>query len=312
MQGHKNKTIVIVGVLDHEGSTNIFMAKAFKNFGYDVFPVNYRTLAQRYGMKAAQEAIVHVAMNVKPALVLFSKCNGIDSSIIGTCGRHAKTWFWFMDGINTLKTVWECVSHAQLADFASCTGLGVAKHICAQTQSAVHHIMEGIDPEYYRNVGIVPEYSADISFIGAANKQRVEYLTSLSNEGYDVKAYGPGFNREVNGFEFNAICSSSKMMLAISAEHDTDQYFSDRVFRYGACNSFVLHRHSPQMENFFDNTELVYFNNTEGLLQCAKEYVNNNEARGHIANNLYNKVLKNHTWDRTIHSILHIIGEIGE
>ncbi len=103
------------------------------------------------------------------------------------------------------------------------------------------------------------------------------------------------------------------MMLAISAEHDTDQYFSDRVFRYGACNSFVLHKHSPQMENFFDaNNELVYFDSIESLLHCVREYTNNYEARKQIANNLHNKVIKNHTWDRTIHTILHIIGEIGE
>jgi len=39
-----NAFVVIVGVLDKVGSTNIPMAASFTKFGIQVLPVNYRTI----------------------------------------------------------------------------------------------------------------------------------------------------------------------------------------------------------------------------------------------------------------------------
>jgi spore maturation protein CgeB len=298
--------VVLVGVLDVAGSTNLYMAKAFMKAGYDVIPVNYRTILQNYGPRTLAR-VLHKLSLKKPKLMLFSKFNGCDSSIIGRCSLQDKTFLWFMDGLRTLSTVPEIVDHMSMADYASCTGLGVANEIHKQTGMIIHHIMEGIDQEIYRPTTPDEDFKAEISFIGTANAERNMYMQALVDSGYNVRAYGSGYGEEVHGSMFNVVCSSSVAMLAISSEHETREYFSDRVLRYGASGSFVLHKHSPNMDRYFENNkDLVYFHDVDSLLEAVDKYLVDEvaPARQEIAVNLYNKVLQNHTWDSTIQKIL--------
>jgi predicted CoA-binding protein len=303
-----NKVVAIVGVLDAYGSTNVFQAKAFLNRGYQVIPVNYRTLMQKYGKRNAQAAIYEIALRQQPALMLFSKCNGLDSVLIGKCGQHTKTWLWFMDGLNTLSHIPEIHSHAQMAEYVSATGRGVCKALNQTRQDTVYQIMEGIDPEFYYPVRPLGDLEADVSFIGSANQERVHYLNLLKENGFNVKAYGSGFDGgEVHGGMFNAVCGSSRVMLALSVEHDTEDYFSDRVFRYGACGSFVLHKHSPSMEKrFVHGEDLWYFKSDEDLIEAVKTALDQPEQRQTMSENLRNKVLSSHTWYHVVDEIIRI------
>ena len=299
-------SVVIVGVLDVLGSTNLYMAKAFMRAGYDVIPVNYRTIVGTYGPKTLDKVLHRIALN-KPKLMLFSKCNGISSEILGRCSLSTKTWLWFMDGLGTLSAIPEIIDHMSMTDYASCTGLGVANEIRRKTDMEVFHIMEGIDPETYRPTAPVEEYKADISFIGTTSPERTHYINSLGKNGYVTKAYGNGYGDEVTGNIFNMVCSSSTMMLAISAEHNTPEYFSDRIFRYGACGSFVVHKYSPNMEKYFeDGKDLVYFHDEASMLEVVSRWatIEATATRREIANNLYQKVLQQHTWDTVIEKIL--------
>jgi spore maturation protein CgeB len=305
---NQNKTVVIVGVLDKPGSTNLYMAKAFEKRGYNVIPVNYRTIMQNANPHTVIRVLDRLADD-KPALILFSKCNGIDSAIIAKIGmKDTKTWFWFMDGIKTLSMVPDCMSHASLCTYSSFTGLGVLNYVKKKigTGEGMYHIMEGVDPEVYRPTITFPEYLCDVAFIGTANPERIQHLKALAKVGLEVKAYGPGFNKEITGYEFNLVCAGAKMLLAISAEHNTQSYYSDRIFRYGACGAFVLHRLSPGMDRAFGHCkDVVYFNDIPSLVDTAVEYAKDerHEERASIARNLYNKVLANHTWDKVIEQI---------
>lgn len=308
MENHRGN-IVLVGVLNQPGSTNIYMAKAFEREGFAVIPVNYRTIMQETGYNTLGSLLYKLAED-KPALMLFSKCNGMSPLNIGKCSQDAKvkTWFWFMDGINTLSKVPECIEHAQLATFSSFTGLGVLNYVkkAIGTGEGMFHIMEGIDPEVYRPVRADGAYDCDIAFIGTHNPEREHYLNLLVNQGYNVRAYGQGFGDEIHGSEFNFACSGAKAMLALSAEYDTQAYFSDRVFRYGACGSFVFHKHAPGLDSYFQHTQdLVYFKDEESLLQVMDYYIrqDNAEARRVIAENLYRKVTTAHTWGNVVKQI---------
>jgi len=309
----QSKDIVIVGVLDQPGSTNLYMAKAFEKRGYRVIPVNYRTIIQTAGPNTLVKVLDRLS-DRKPALMLFSKYNGMDSGIIAKVGmKEVKTWFWFMDGIRTLSMVPECIQHANLATYSSFTGVGVLNHVKRSlgTSENMYHIMEGIDPEVYRPTIAYDHHVCDVAFIGTANPERVQHLEALAKAGLAVKAYGPGFNQEVTGVEFNMACAGAKIMLAISAEHTTDSYYSDRIFRYGACGACVLHRFSPGMDRaFVPGQDVLYFNGLGDLVDTAVEYVKDKRAqeRAMIAQNLHKKVLANHTWDNVVAQICKLAG----
>ncbi len=312
MENHRGN-IVIVGVLDQPGSTNLYMAKAFEKAGFKVIPVNYRTIVQQYGPHTLYKMLYKLAAD-KPKLMLFSKFNGLPSLPIGRCGGDdldVKTWFWFMDGINTLNMVPECYTHTQLATYSSFTGLGVLNHVKKKVGrgDSLFHIMEGIDPDVYRPTMANEEYMCDIAFIGTANPERQHYLKLLAEAGYKVNAYGNGFGNEVNGTQFNMACSGAKAMLALSAEYDTQEYFSDRVFRYGACSALVMHKYAPGLEKYFQHgQDLLFFENEANLLEHMDYFIRQNRVEDMVAmkQNIYNKVLANHTWDNVVERICSI------
>jgi hypothetical protein len=288
------------------------MAKAFEKAGFNVIPVNYRTILQQFGHHTLFKLIDRLGRD-DPKLMLFSKFNGVPSLPIGKVGQddRVKTWFWFMDGINTLSMVPECISHAQLATYSSFTGLGVLNHVKKQigTGEGMFHIMEGIDSEVYRPTMADDRYQCDIAFIGTKNAEREHYLRLLSGAGYKVNAYGSGFGEEVNGIQFNMACSGAKAMLALSAEYDTAEYFSDRVFRYGACAAFVMHKYAPGMEKYFQHgQDLVYFADEQNLLEHMDYFIKQNRVEDMVAmkTNIFEKVKANHTWDSVVEQICSI------
>ena len=122
----ENNLVCIVGVLDKEGSTNISQAKAFIELGYDVIPINYRTIINNYNISDFENLLISTLKKYRPFLTLFSKCNGIDSNIIKECSKYSNTWLWNMDPINTIRNCPEVLGHAKNADFSSCTGGGVS------------------------------------------------------------------------------------------------------------------------------------------------------------------------------------------
>jgi len=300
--------IAIVGVLDKDGSTNVFMAKAFMKKGFEVLPINYRTLTNQFGKKTAEKIIIEVVSDVKPDLTIFCKVNGLSSDTIGYCCKATKTYFWFPDPIKTLKQLPECLSHARMSDFVSCTGKGVAEYLRSQTGVPVHHVIEGIDPDYYCPQPI--DKTHDVVFIGTRNEERDKYLKAIIEVGYSIMAYGNGYvGGEVEGINFCRACSSGKILLAVNNEHTTNEYFSDRVLRYGACGGFVLHSYSPNMEKYFiPNVDLAYFEDVPTLLASIQACINNDDMRNNMALSLRNKVLANYTWDTVVDKILSITG----
>jgi len=213
-----------------------------------------------------------------------------------------------MDGNGTLNRIPECMSHAQMAEFSSFTGLGVLNRVKNEigTGDGLFHIMEGIDAETYRPTIVDNKFKCDVGFIGTSNPERQHYLQVIANAGYSVAAYGSGFNQEVNGTTFNMACSGAKAMLALSAEYNTQAYFSDRVFRYGACASFVVHKHAPGLDKYFGHQQdLVFFNDENSLLEVLDYYIKQDriDERTAMKQNLHSKVLANHTWDNTVQQI---------
>lgn len=300
-------TIAIVGVLNIDGSTNVSMAKSFVKKGFKVLPINYRYLAEIYGRKATETAILDLVREEKPKMTIFCKFNGFGSEIIGYSSEYSKTYYWFPDPIITIKTAPECYRHVTMADVASCTGKGVADHIRSVTGTKVHHITEGIDPAYYSPASFTITH--DVVFIGTRSDERDLYLSAFQNAGFSVAAYGNGYTKEVVAANFCKACASGKILFAINNEHGINEYFSDRILRYGGCRSFVLHSYSPNMEKYFiPDIDVVYFRDVQSAVELVARYVNDDEARNAVAQSLYEKVLGNYTWDHIVDKMLKISG----
>lgn len=302
--------IMVIGVLDKEGSTNIPMALSFIKQGFHIIPINYRTIISKYGYAYFANLVLGIVTQQRPDLVLVCKGNGIQPDLIAEINKYTKTWIYNMDPGPTIDMVPEVVENAKIATFSSCTAFDMAeqwKNLGANS----FYMVQGLDEEIFRPRKAVKKYKADISLIGAKTSQRDNYKTILEYEGYTVKFYGRGYSdKEVLDAEFAKVCSSSKYMLStdsIAGLHT--QYFSNRLLRYLGCGACTLHFEptGTLSENHFqDGEHLFYFQNDEELLAKLDILESNKEKAYQLSMNGMDKVLADYTWDKLMWVLLGI------
>lgn len=296
--------LLLVGSFTAENSTNVFLSKAFKKAGHIVEEFDYRLLASQIGPAAMNAGLVYEAMKTTPDLIFICKGDQLGISTIVELNKQFRTYYHFMDPIITAAP--HLLNLAKECTYVSCTGLGVAKHFVNSGVEKVFHILEGVDPEYYYPVSEDSDFKTDVSFIGSRTAERMNYIYELGTRSI-VRVYGNGFGADVKGADFRKICSSSKIMLSINSQNNIEEYFSDRVFLYLACKSFVFQKYTPGLENYFENEKhLVWFHDSNELIALTNEWLDPSKEieRRLIAETGYNYVLNQYTWDVTVGQIM--------
>jgi len=292
-------TVVIVGVLDEVGSTNISIAKAFLRFGFKILPVNYRSIIQKYEYKFFENLLIHSVKRHKPFLTVFCKCNGINPNIILECNKYTKTWLWNMDPIQTIESCPEVIQHAKNANFASCTGGGVSEYFTKCGVPKCCTIFDGLDYDIFKPTGVVSEYKTKISFIGSRTPERDRIKELLSK--YNPKFYGQGYTKPIYNREFAQVCSNSDFMLSMGTYSDAVDTFSNRLLRYLGCGTCVLHYDPTKtLHKYFDN--VLFFSTDDELI----DHIENTsiERAGELAFKGREEVLNKYTWEHTVQQIL--------
>lgn len=307
--------VILVGVLDKLGSTNIPMAMSFAKFGFKVLPVNYRTIIAKHGMGFFGDYLLYLVLKYKPILTLFSKCNGINSELVKECSKNSTTWLFNMDPKSTIERCPEVIDHALNSHFSSCTAEDMVEWFKSFGVKNCLHVIQGVDQDEFKPVEQVDEYKADISHIGTRTEERDLFKEALEKAGLNVKFYGNGYSgREMFGNDFNQICSSSKFMLSMNTFNNVHQgYFSNRLLRYIACGACTFHYDSTNsLEKYLTNgKDVLYFNNVDELVDLVKQI--SDETAYKIAISGRDRVLNNYTWDRVIYDMLNIVKtEVGK
>jgi spore maturation protein CgeB len=302
----KNK-IAIVGVLDKETSSNIWMASSFRRRNFDIIPINYRTLIKEYGESFFYSYTKSRLQKHRPILTVFCKCNGINLNIIAECNKYTQTWLWFMDSYKIAEAAPEIVEHAKNSHYSSCTSQVTVDYFRSKGVNNCHHVYEGIDINVHKPVSPVEEYKADISFVGSRTKERDDYFNLLKSNGYDVKFYGNGYSNPIPLNDWAKVCASSKFMLSLNTFNDIPNYFSGRVFETLGCGACTFHLDQTHTINsiFRDGEEIVLFKDKTELLDKLSKMDASIAKR--IAINGREKVLKNFTMDHSINNILKIV-----
>ena len=300
------KTVIIVGVLLDKSSTNVSMAKAFMKLGFKILPINYRSIIQKHGHQLFENLLIETVKKHTPVLTIFCKCNGVNPEIVKECTKFSTTWLWNPDPYQTIEQCPEVIEHMKNCKFCSSTGGGTHERFVRKyglTNS--YHIFCGLDYDLYKPVESVPEYEADISFIGNSTPER-DYFKKVLEAKYKTKFYGSGYIKSVYEEEFSKVCSSSTFMLSLNTYNDIPDYFSNRLLRYMNSGTCVLHYDPTNTlyKYFKHGEEILFFRSTEELL----DLINNTTLAkaGKIALYGREKVLRNYTWEHTIQNMLNI------
>jgi len=302
------QNIILVGVLDKKGSTNVHQANALLNLGFNVIPVNYRTIISEQGHDFYMKYLLSLVQNAKPSLVIFSKCNDTNPLVMEEVSRRCLTWWWMMDSIKVAEGM-KAQDYVKRCHFASATDPNVVEYIKQVNPRSVQ-IIEGINPRVFKPVEPVEEYRCDISFIGTQTPERDMYFKLLKEAGYNVKFFGPQYSgQEVVDSDFAAVCSSSTFALSVNTFNGISNYFSDRLIRLLACGTCPLHLDETEtICNYFKaQEEVVIFKNPEDLLDKLPKITLEQAMK--IALKGRDKVLNQYLWE---HSMIRMINFIKE
>jgi len=302
------KTIILVAVCDVKGSTNVPMAQAFQKFGYKVIPVNYRSIIKKYGMQFFETLLIKTSIYYKPELILYSKTNIINPNLIIECNKYSKSFYWFMDPVETAKRIKYITDYAKNATYSSCTSVDMTNWFKELGVSPCYHILEGFDYDVLKPTEVFEEYKADISFIGTRTPERDMYKKRLEAAEYKVKFYGPDYSGSfVTGKEFAKICSSSKFMLSLNTYNNIPNYFSDRLILFTGCGACTFHLDSTRtLNNYYqDGKEIMYFSDIDELIIKLKNIDDNKACE--VAFKGRERTLRDYTWDVAIQKIINVI-----
>ena len=150
--------------------------------------------------------------------------------------------------------------------------------------------------------------------------ERMDIVTMLS-EKYDMKVYTHTDDSNIQKMECSenlkkALCSpvdyysqapyvykNSKINLNVTLR-SIGSGIPLRVFDIMGCGGFLLTNYQADMFEFFEpDKDFVYYTDYEDLLAKAEYYLTHEEEREEIAHNGYEKVKKNHTYEKRISRI---------
>jgi len=82
-----------------------------------------------------------------------------------------------------------------------------------------------------------------------------------------------------------------------------------RDFEAPACKVCYMTEYSKELEDFYDvGKEIICYESKEELLDKIKFYLNNDSARNKVAEAGYNRVIKDHSWQKRFEKLFNDIG----
>jgi len=161
------------------------------------------------------------------------------------------------------------------------------------------------------------EKTIDVSFIGAAYGERINCIRYLIRQGINIQVFGKGWDRHTDIREHWGGYVSHQQMLEIIAQSKINLNFlwtsakkdlctiKARTLEISACRAFQLSNHTDEFANygFIDTINIALFANNEEMVEKIRYYLQHNDKRAKIAENAYQHVLKNHTWQQRFQAI---------
>jgi hypothetical protein len=240
------KKILMVGVLDVRGSTNIEMAEGFRSLGHSVEEYNYRTVKEELGIKPMWLDFMASLSGKKYDLIVFCKANSMHPRLLNEAKEYGPTWDWFMDNYETCRQM-HASTYAANATFASGTASDVAERFSMINKNA-HHIFEGYNPKLYFKEDLRKIH--DFLFIGNATIPRIIEIQELIRSGMKISIFGYGWpvGMQVNGpvFGEDEAVEINQAKVVLNLCHD-DVIFSDRVIKALACGANVLSKNCKDL-----------------------------------------------------------------
>ncbi len=157
----------------------------------------------------------------------------------------------------------------------------------------------------------------DVSFIGAAYGQRIDYIRVLIANGINVRVFGRGWDRHSDiCTHWGGYLSSKEMFEVISRSRINLNFLwtsadkkrctiKGRTLELSACRAFQLSNFTDEFDNygFIDGYNIAVFHDKDDFLEKVRHYLKRDNERESIAVHGYDHALRYHTWEQRFKAI---------
>ena len=299
-------SVAILGVFNNPESSNILLSNAFQNNEniISVKNIDYRDYNRRN-----KDYFKNLIKDISKIydLIFICKGNKISTDIIKNIHDSSRVFLWYMDWWPNLMNSPEVLEYSKMCHYRSSTGFETSGLWSCNIGLPVYNILDGSDINNYFPTNYNKEY--DVIFIGGCDEERSVLYNFLLKQGFKVKFFGPGFTNYINRSEFVELCNKSKIVLNMSRSNYIG-YTSLRLWNIMACQSFVLTKQIPNMEQLMGLTPGVHLDEFSNFLELRTKiykYLKDDSLRESIAKSARNFIINNRTWDNSVKEILQVI-----
>jgi len=160
----------------------------------------------------------------------------------------------------------------------------------------------------------------EVTFVGQAYGERRRSVELLRRQGFDVRAWGPGWPQgKVSQEEMVDIFSASRVNLNFSAssyvppgQKRPSAQIKGRVFEVPACGGLLLTDSAPEIERYYvPDHEIVLFESSKDLAERVRYLLDHEDERVAIACAGHARTMREHTWARRYADILAKVGVVS-
>ncbi|MBW6462548.1 MAG: glycosyltransferase [DPANN group archaeon] len=312
LKDKKKKTILYIGIRYAYGHKNRGLSyehynfyKTFENMDYSLIYFDYDTLIRKYGKIKASKILLDIVDQYQPDyLFYFHYLDWISHSVWEKISEtQTKTIIWLADDhwrYEETRPIWTLFDLVVTTDKNGYNNRikDNFKNVVL-SQWAYNHFI-------YTNMNLQKKY--DVSFVGQCYSKRKEFINLLKKEGIYVETFGRGWKNcsRLSQTDLIKIYNQSKISLNISfaAKGDTIQ-IKGRDFEAPGCGSLLITAENDTLSEYFNvGKEIVTYKNAEDAALKIKYYLKNDTEREKIAKNGYDRIMREHTFEKRLKKIL--------
>lgn len=285
------------------------------------------------------EKAIKIALKVKPDFILvLSGLSGEFNSVMPVLKNAGfTTGLWLTDDPYYTEVTQNLVPYY---DYIFTQDLNCIKFYKEIGCNNVLHLPLAANQEVFKPSLKEDTYKYDLSFIGAAFENRINFVDSIAE-------YLAEKNTKIVGFGWEKLKNYERLkdkiqLLPLAKYEDALQFYvstkininlhrspsdkelncnsanikaysvNNRTFEINAVGSFQLTDIRPDVsKHYIPGVEIETFNSASEFIQKAEYYLEHVQERKRIAKNGLDRTLKNHTYDKRILQLLNYINFIG-
>lgn len=275
-------------------------------------------------LNVVSQSILAKVETFEPDLVLAMAQAPLNHQALKRLKRDGVTTaMWFVEDFR-LFTYWK--SFAPMYDiFAVIQKEPFLEELAAIGQPNGLYLPLAALPDFHKPLELTPvekrKFGSDLSFMGAGYPNRRIAFREMVN--HDFKIWGTEWEGDhvleplvqLNGARispedcvkiFNATKINLNLHSSIQAEElvTYDDFVNPRTFELAACGAFQLVDKRSLLHEAFADNELATFSSMEELSEKISYFLNNPEERKGIAQQSQNRVIKDHTYQARMRTLL--------